>query len=120
MQKHVALLLVLVAAGIYILGTIGANNDLIPDILKELPWFDEVGHFVIFGFIAFALAVFAKLKTPQWRWAYVVVGVFQVVDECLQLLHAERTFTVTDIFWSQLGILTFFLFHRFLLKKGVL
>lgn len=115
-----AILLVFIAIGLYLFGLFSANNDLFPYWIKDIWWFDEVGHFFIFGLLAFSLGVLFQMKSPWWRWSYIVVGVFELFDEFAQLLNSHRTFSILDISISLLGVVCFYLLHILLIKKKIL
>jgi VanZ family protein len=112
--------LVIVVIGLYSLGSYTANNDLIPFWIKDFWWFDDVGHFFIFGLLAFSIGVFVQKMTSYWKYAYIAVALFELIDEGIQLFHVERTFSVLDIATSFLGIASFFLLHLFLIKRNIL
>ncbi len=106
-----SLLLLLFSLCLYSIGTFMANQGLFPLWLIDHVWFDEVGHFFIFGVLAFTLALFCKQWTKLWLVAYPIVILFQLLDESLQLLSLERTFSFSDIVFSILGIIVFGCVH---------
>jgi len=90
-----------------------AYNDLIPKQVKVIPYYDSIGHFVLFGIYAYLADLALKGKTV---W-FIPVGpglviLYAVIDEFLQKLSANRTFDLRDLFFGLLGISVAILISR--------
>lgn len=81
---------------------------LIPTELKMVPFYDSIGHFVLYGIWGY---LFAKVFDRQIRLNIlsIPIGVLitfgiAVVEESLQSLSSVRTFSLYDLGWGVLGI----------------
>lgn len=85
-----------------------AYLDLIPRGLKAIPFYDSLGHFVLYGTWGYLFGkVFSKiiqigsLNIPV---GILIVTFIAIIEECLQSLSSVRTFSLFDLGWGILGI----------------
>jgi VanZ family protein len=89
-----------------------------PVIIKKIPYYDSIGHFFLFGILAFSLdnalrkrmVTAAKLSMPLGA---LVVAFYAVIDEGLQFFSSVRSFDLRDLLFSLLGILIITTLGRF-------
>ena len=110
-----------VAFFVVVSATILAYLKLIPHAIKDIPYYDSVGHFMLFGMLAFSLdhALFhrtSKFTGREFPLGSMLVAVYATLDESVQYYSSTRTFDLGDLSFSLLGILSFFVISR-LLKK---
>lgn len=74
------------------------------EILQSVPMSDKVGHFMIYGSIAFFAALLAK-HPARIRAAAAAVMLLGIADEFRQLSDFGRTYSIGDIVANGLGIL---------------
>lgn len=75
----------------------------IRDILQSVPSSDKVGHFAIYGSIAFFAALLLKSPT-RIRCAAAATMFIGVADEFRQLGEFGRTYSIEDVIANGLGI----------------
>ena len=81
----------------------------IPTKLNLIPFYDSIGHFVLYGTWGFLFAM-AFSRPLAWVGKFAIQkGIFlvvpvAVVEECLQSLSPTRTFSLFDLGWGLLGI----------------
>ncbi len=99
-----------------------AYLGLIPRGLKAIPFYDSLGHFVLYGTWGYLFGkVFSKilqigsLKIPTGIF---IVTIIAITEECLQSLSSVRTFSLFDLGWGILGIFFAYILLK-LSKKGV-
>lgn len=88
-----------------------AYFGLIPTKLHDIPYYDSAGHFILYGLWGWFFGrAFAKplmqLGSFQIPSGIAVVIAIAVVEESLQQLSPLRTFSLTDLGFGLLGILT--------------
>lgn len=89
----------------FIVVTILANKGLIPAVLKVIPYYDSIGHFVLFGIYAFLAQMACKgRKYKSIPIGSGMIAVYAIMDEFLQKLSPNRTFDLHDLFFSLLGV----------------
>jgi VanZ family protein len=96
--------------GVLLAATVLAYLGLIPHALKAIPYYDSIGHFILFGTLALVLdRVFGKkdvrllgLRLPL---ALVSVALYAVGDEALQGLSSARTVDWRDLAAGLFGAL---------------
>lgn len=105
----------------YLLGLSGviaaAYLDLLPKGLVSFPYYDTVGHFILFGLAAFLLELAIKeqkVRVPlpgSGSWiisaAFLIVGSIASVEELAQLLSQHRRFEWLDLLANLAGALCF-------------
>jgi VanZ family protein len=100
--------------------TILAYLRLLPSDLKRIPYYDKIGHFMLFGFFVFFLdrALSQRsvvIGSTRWPLTLLLVTLYAIVDECLQGLSSARSLDVTDFLFGFLGIVFFLSLSRFFL-----
>lgn len=110
MMRRLAALLFLVFILLVILA---ADTGSIPPLLHavyDFPYGDKVGHFILYGTLAFLLARafprginLGRLFLP---YAILALVVFAAAEEYSQRFFSTRTFDLVDLTFSCLGILT--------------
>ena len=78
-------------------------------LANVIPGGDKVGHFVLFGPLAFLVNLVWQAGTVRWfglRWLKGSVAIMAVVtlEECSQVLFRSRTFDLLDLAADGLGI----------------
>jgi VanZ family protein len=91
--------------GIFILAYLG----LIPTDIAIVPYYDSIGHFVLFGLWAYLFGRIFKRKLYIYDKYFIPLGslivlVIAVLDESSQWFSSIRTFSFLDLFWGVLGI----------------
>ncbi len=94
--------------------TILAYLDAIPSVIKIIPYYDLIGHFVLFGFLGFTVS--RALGSARFPLGYGIVGIYAVCDEMIQMFSHYRTFDLGDLAFSLLGILSFTFFEKYILR----
>jgi len=98
---------------LFIIGvSYGADIGVVPTHFMRVPFFDKLGHFTLYGLLAFLLHLALKrrgvcigrLAIPI---ALVVVCAFGVLDEAQQYFSPYRASDITDLGADLLGILVF-------------
>ena len=89
-----------------------AYANLIPRAIRFIPYYDSIGHFVLFGLLGvIAHYAFKRRRVPAFG-RNIPLGptlaiVFACIDESLQIFSYNRTFDLMDLFFGILGILFF-------------
>lgn len=111
---------------VFILGvSVLAYLKYIPTEIKSVPYYDSVGHFILFGMLGFlAEMAFRGLKKKIF-WMQLPVGstlvvAYALLDESLQYYSANRTFDLHDLACGLAGILFFYFVSRYVLGKSKL
>ncbi|HSE35074.1 MAG TPA: VanZ family protein [Candidatus Paceibacterota bacterium] len=107
--------------GILLAATIAAYLGRIPTEIRAIPFYDSIGHFVLFGTLAAALdRVFRERMMrgiPVAAWS---VGSYAILDESLQSLSSMRTFSLGDLAAGLIGVAAMTALGRYLrLSKGI-
>lgn len=87
-----------------------AYFGLIPTELFFLPFFDSLGHFVLYGTWGYLCArvftnsilTFGSFKIPA---GILIITIIAVVEESFQAFFPLRTFSFFDMGWGILGII---------------
>ena|SRR5688572_25175531 len=95
-----------------------AYLNLIPTKIDEIPHYDTIGHFTLYGIWGYLFALvlirpaisILKLKLPI---GILTVSLIAIAEECLQSLSVNRSFSILDITWGMLGIVTALLVINF-------
>lgn len=88
-------------------------------ILREIPNYDLIGHFVLYG-IASMVCYFLTLDKGLRVWKLTIpvgplwVIVFAVFEEFTQIFIPKRTFSLDDLAFSIYGILGFYILAAFI------
>ncbi|MBV6647302.1 MAG: VanZ family protein [Cyclobacteriaceae bacterium] len=95
------------------------QENLLMNIAESIPWGDKIGHFFLFGGLAFLLNQtlrFRRFSLYAFRplLGSVLVIIFCLIEEFTQLGFPSRTFDWLDMMSDAAGI--FFLSHSPLLK----
>lgn len=97
------------------------QKNLIIHIGQSVPFGDKIGHFFLFGMLAYLLNVAARLYKVRFGklniyFAPLIVLGFAVTEEFSQILFPTRTFDLIDMLFDVLGIVSFtlvsHLWHR--------
>lgn len=111
-QKYKVILLASFALFLVVV-FVGAYSGLIPTEIRAIPYYDSIGHFVLYGLLAFfATAAYQRLlKVGRIRipMAIVIVSSIAVVDEFTQTFSTMRTFSYTDLGWGLFGVMVVWL-----------
>jgi VanZ family protein len=96
-----------------VVATLLAYNNLIPHQIKMIPYYDSIGHFVLFGSLAYFLDRALKGKKAKvfgllLPMGSLIVACYAILDESLQLFSEARTFTLGDLSFGLMGIVTFY------------
>lgn len=80
--------------------------------IRQLPYGDKIGHFLLMGLFSFLLNLALKARTiPIWRINFLlgtlIVLVVVTVEEFSQQFIRGRTFDYTDLIADLAGILAF-------------
>ena len=86
------------------------------DLLRSVPLSDKIGHFAIYGSIAFFAALLAK-RPERIRVAAVAVMLIGIADEFRQLGEFGRTYSVEDVIANGLGILAGVALAKLILRR---
>jgi len=100
-----------------------AYLSLIPKGIKNIPYYDKISFFLLFGILGFSVHLAFNRKTIKifnlsLPVGILLVSVYAITDETLQLFSKVRTFDLFDLGFGLLGIFTFYLIDRILLKIG--
>lgn len=86
----------------------GAYLKLIPTGIKIIPFYDSLGHFVLYGIWGYLLAkVFNRQLMISSVGIPIGIGVAlstSIIEEVLQSLSSIRTFSLSDLGWGLMGI----------------
>jgi len=90
-----------------------ADTDSMPKIISamiEIPYGDKIGHFVLYGILAYLLTVampFRRVKILRWSLplGLVLAAGFASLEEASQLFFVNRTASLVDLFSGYSGIL---------------
>lgn len=92
--------------------TVGADLRLLPLSRIRIPYYDKLGHFLLYGMLAFALEF--ALQFRAWRmgriripYALLIVGALCVLDEGQQMFMPMRAADITDFGADMLGSVCF-------------
>ena len=107
-----ALLLFLLALAAMILWQNSGRSNPLFALFSKMPNHDKIGHFLLMGLLSF-LAVIAsnslirKTTRPQILLPILLVALFVAAEEVSQIFIRSRTFSLTDLFASWLGVALF-------------
>lgn len=112
----------LVAIGWIIISADGGKLPLFITALYAFPYGDKVGHFLIMGALTLAANLIASGRRVNVRSTPMLLGTLLVfigvtIEEFSQIFFQNRTFSLVDLGFSYLGILTADLAVRLILKS---
>lgn len=111
------LIAILCGVGLFVI-LFSAYLNGIPSFISIVPYYDKVGHFFLFGICGYTFHRASKRKyVAIFPMAITLFTVFTVLEEYLQTFSNNRTFSLTDLFFSLLGIWVFF-FADYVLNKS--
>jgi polysaccharide biosynthesis protein VpsQ len=111
-MKWLAILFALLILLIIILADIGALPPSLR-LLKDLPYGDKIGHFILYGILTLLvdLALFGAHPHLIRKWLAVTGGLILALliglEEFSQQYFANRTFSLKDLAASYLGVIFF-------------
>jgi VanZ family protein len=81
----------------------------IPTKLHDIPFYDSVGHFVLYGFWGYFFGnafsrSFIAVRSFSLQNGIVVAALIAITEELLQQLSPMRTFSLYDLGFGLLGI----------------
>ncbi|CAM3293999.1 hypothetical protein FLLO111716_01600 [Flavobacterium longum] len=101
--------LVLYSAAMVLIGFL-AYAGLIPTKLHDIPYYDSIGHFILYGWWGYLLGkVFHKSvsgTTFRLPHGIILATAIAIVEETLQQLSPMRSFSLYDLGFDLLGIAT--------------
>lgn len=108
---------------VLLIATILAYLQLIPGEIKKIPHYDSIGHFILFGILAFSLDRALRGRTTRVMGVTLPIGstiiaIYAIIDESLQYYSTVRTFDLTDLACSLLGVITFCVVGKCFDKNG--
>lgn len=111
MQKKTTLLLIIFVTFLISVSFL-AYSKLIPSEIKAIPFYDSIGHFILFGSLGLIAHYAFNRKRVLVFGRMIPIGptlaiVYAFIDEALQVFSYNRTFDLGDLFFGVLGILIF-------------
>ena len=92
---------------------VGADNDSLASYLRgiyDFPGGDKLGHFILYGILAFLLARAFPRPLPLGRLSIpiviIVLMVLATLEEYSQKFFSTRTYDLIDLTFTCLGIIT--------------
>ena len=92
------------------------------NFVRNVPYGDKIGHFLLMGGLSFLLNLALNAKTVKfWKFGYLlgslIVLVVVTIEEFSQIFIRGRTFDLTDLAADFLGIFLFGELARFICKR---
>ncbi len=105
-----------------ILVSVLAYLQILPTQYKHIPYYDSIGHFMLFGILSYLFHIAWNRKHViflglAWPAAPILVICYAVVDEVLQIFSSVRTFDLYDLGFGILGIVSFYIIDRLFVCK---
>lgn len=102
---------------VIITATVIAYLGLFPTEIKNIPYYDSIGHFLLFGSLTYMLDKVLNEKNLSlgFGWlpfASLIVASYALIDECLQYFSSIRSFDPFDFLFGFFGICIFTLLSR--------
>jgi VanZ family protein len=90
--------------------------------VKNIPYGDKLGHFLLMGFLSFLLNMALSSRTFKlWKFNYLLgslIGLIVVtIEEISQIFVRGRTFDWGDLVFDYLGIFLFGELARFICRR---
>ncbi len=109
--------------GIILSISISAYLKIIPNEIKQFPYYDTILHFVLMGFSAFlGHLAFNKRKINIFNFSVplvpIVISFFVFIEECLQMFSPNRSFDLVDLAADFCGIVLFTVLAENIKLKG--
>lgn len=104
--------------GILALISVSAYASRIPAQITQIPLYDTIGHFILFGIAGYlSHQTLSQHRFRVGSWAIptgpLLIAILVVCDEMLQSLSPARTASLSDLISNWLGIIFFlWLGHR--------
>jgi VanZ family protein len=81
-------------------------------LVRGLPFGDKIGHFLLYGILAFLVNLALKNRTIAISGQQVLLGgvlvlIFALLEECTQMALSTRNFELWDMFCDLVGIVFF-------------
>ena len=85
------------------------NQNLLFEMVGNIPFGDKLGHLVLFGALTFIVVVasqFRSFSLGRFNWYYgaLAVTLFVIIEELSQAFIPARTFDLGDLLADTLGI----------------
>ena len=98
--------------GLILAISLSAYLKIIPNEIKQFPYYDTILHFLLMGFSAFlGHLAFNKRKTNILNFSLplvpIVISFFVLIEECLQMFSPHRSFDLVDLAANFCGIVVF-------------
>lgn len=92
------------------------------NFMRNIPYGDKIGHFLLMGGFSFVLNLALNAKTLKvWKFNYLlgslIVLVVVTIEEFSQIFVRGRTFDLTDLAADFLGVFLFGEFARFICRR---
>ena len=99
-----------------------AYSGIVATSLRHIPYYDEIGHFVLFGLFAYlgyraSNRKHFKFNNLSIPLVIFLAYIFAISEETLQLLSKNRTFSFGDMFFGLAGITFFYLLDTYFEKN---
>lgn len=97
-----------------------AYKQLIPVEIGRIPYYDTIGHFILFGLTgylahrALGRRTISSLNLPL---GFLLMTLFAIGEELLQLISPYRTASLKDLLVGLLGMLVLYWIDYFLMRK---
>ena len=109
MKRFIPFFILLIFIGQLIFLADSNQQNWIMSIADKVKFGDKIGHFILYGGLAYFLNNALKFKVFQWKnmrvfRGSIIILIFTIVEEFSQLTFASRTFDLIDIVFSLLGI----------------
>ena len=119
--KILAAVYIFVLAGIVVLADVRETQYLFKPI-KRIPYGDKIGHFLLMGFLSFAINLALNVKTIRlWRinllLGSLIVLAVVTLEEISQIFIRGRSFDYRDLIADSAGIFIFGEATRLILRK---
>jgi len=75
-------------------------------------WFDDLGHIVVFGSLAAVALTITHLKRIPSSFGILLVMSIAIVDEFSQLFLTYRSFSLSDLMMSLLGVTLAYILYQ--------
>lgn len=98
--------------GLILAISISAYLKIIPNEIKQFPYYDTILHFLLMGFSAFlGHLAFNKRKINILNFSLplvpIIISFFVLIEECLQMFSPNRSFDLVDLAADFCGIVLF-------------